>query len=220
MRVHALEYLEETATRLPEKTFLVDDSGMRTFGRVREEARRLAAALVAAGARPGRPVAILVPRGSDAVVAFLASLYAGGFYVPLDPKAPAARTRRIVASLGDAVVVSTPGLDGLAAEVAGSRPVVSVDEACRGATAPELAELDARMARTIDTDPIYTMFTSGSTGTPKGVVIPEVSSTTSTGSSTRSRSTSGPSSERRRRSSSTTRRSISGRRSPRARRSS
>jgi amino acid adenylation domain-containing protein len=172
MRVHALEYLEETAARLPEKTFLVDASGARSFGRVREEARRLAAHLVAAGARPGRPVAILVPRGADAVVAFLSSLYAGGFYVPLDPKAPAARTRRIVASLGDAVLVSAPGLEGLAAEVTGACPVVSVDESRREAREPDLAEIDARGARIIDTDPIYTMFTSGSTGTPKGVVIP------------------------------------------------
>ncbi len=172
MQVNALEYLERTAERLPGKTFLVDASGSRSFAQVRQEARRLAARLVAAGARPGRPVAVLVPRSSDAVVAFLASLYAGGFYVPLDAKAPAARTRRIVASLGDAVVVSTPGLDGLATAVAGACPLVSVDDARGEAPAPDLAALDARVARTIDTDPIYTMFTSGSTGTPKGVVIP------------------------------------------------
>jgi amino acid adenylation domain-containing protein len=172
VQTNVLEYLEKTAGRLQGKTAVADETTGISFADLRTTARKLAVQLVRAGAEPCRPVAVLLPRSVDAVVAFVAALYTGGFYVPLDVKAPAARTRRILESLGDCPVVTTAKSAGLAREVAGESRRVLVEDARQECADSSPGELDDRARRAIDADPVYTMFTSGSTGAPKGVVIP------------------------------------------------
>ncbi|MGK5637195.1 amino acid adenylation domain-containing protein [Streptomyces sp. URMC 126] len=126
-----------------------------------ERAAALADHLTGLGVAPGRPVAVVMHKGWEQVVAVLGILRAGAAYLPVDAGLPPRRVARLLAAAEATVAVTRPGTE----IPAGLRQVV-VDE--RPPTPP------ARRAEVpVDPDaPAYVIFTSGSTGEPKGVVIP------------------------------------------------
>ncbi|MCP5153996.1 MAG: amino acid adenylation domain-containing protein [Ectothiorhodospiraceae bacterium] len=130
-------------------------------------ANRLAAWLTAHGVGAGTPVGVLLERGVDMVVTWLAALKAGGAYVPLDPEHPTPRLELMLDDAGAPVVVTT---EALAARVPGfAGRVLRLDRdaaqiaACASARLPSVAGGDALA---------YVVYTSGSTGRPKGVAVP------------------------------------------------
>ncbi|MBO2449477.1 amino acid adenylation domain-containing protein [Actinomadura barringtoniae] len=137
------------AAKDPELTALVCGEAEMSFGELAGRVNRLARWLIAAGTGPGDPVAVLLPRSADAVVAMLAVLTAGAMYVPVDASQPAERVRSILADAAPKLVI----------------------------TADELAEAEhgwpagSKVTATPEpSDPAYMIYTSGSTGRPKGVV--------------------------------------------------
>ncbi|MFI8294282.1 condensation domain-containing protein, partial [Streptomyces sp. NPDC085614] len=62
-----------------------------TYAQLEERANHLADYLAERGADPGTRIGVRLPRGIDAVVAFLAILKTGAAYVPLDPAHPRER---------------------------------------------------------------------------------------------------------------------------------
>jgi hypothetical protein len=81
-----------------------------SFGELGGRVSRLARWLIAAGAGPEVPVAVLLPRSADSVVALLAVLTAGAMYVPVDLSYPAERVRFMLADAAPAVVIATQGV--------------------------------------------------------------------------------------------------------------
>lgn len=65
----------------------------------------MASALRAAGVRPGKRVAVAVPRSVEQVVALVAVVTAGGAYVPLDLAYPDERLEYILADAAPQVVL-------------------------------------------------------------------------------------------------------------------
>ncbi|MFE7275303.1 amino acid adenylation domain-containing protein [Streptomyces sp. NPDC057623] len=135
------------------------------YGELNARANRLAHRLIALGVRPEDRVAVLMRRSDHLVLALLAVLKAGGAYVGLDPRAPGARTRRILAETRAAILLTE----------AESEPT---EETCDGPVVVIVP--DASLATEPDTDPdialhpaqlAYISYTSGSTGTPKGVAV-------------------------------------------------
>jgi amino acid adenylation domain-containing protein/non-ribosomal peptide synthase protein (TIGR01720 family) len=146
----------------PDATALVQGERATTYGELNTRANRLAHRLIGLGVRPEDRVAVLTHRSDHLVTALLAVLKAGGAYVGLDPRAPGARTRRILAETRAAVLLT----DAEPSEAHGG-PVV-------------LTLTDPTLAGEPDTDPAvpvhpaqlaYVSYTSGSTGTPKGVAV-------------------------------------------------
>ncbi len=125
-------------------------------------ANRLAHRLLRLGVRPEDRVAVLMRRSDELIVALLAVLKAGGAYVGLDPRAPAARTRLVLAETGASVLL-TDGSDDTSHD--GLRTVTCTD--------PSLAtEPDTDPDVPLHADQLaYVSYTSGSTGTPKGVAV-------------------------------------------------
>ena len=157
----------------PGLTAVVCGDVAMSFGELGGRVNRLARWLMAAGAGPGDPVAVLVPRSADSVVAMLAVLTAGAIYVPVDASYPADRVRFMLADAAPLIVITTaevaggladPGVrllvldsPGAEAELAGlADGPVGAGERC-GTLAPQ--------------DAAYMIYTSGSTGRPKGVVV-------------------------------------------------
>ncbi|WP_328960661.1 amino acid adenylation domain-containing protein [Streptomyces virginiae] len=137
-----------------------------TYGELDARADRIAARLRALGVRPGEAVAVLMDRSADLVAACLGILKAGAAYLPLDARAPRARTGTVLTAAGVAVLV-TDVPDG-GPLPAGPRHVLRPDdrpaaEAGTAGTGVPSGHADALA---------YLMYTSGSTGTPKGVAVP------------------------------------------------
>ncbi|WP_335982928.1 amino acid adenylation domain-containing protein, partial [Streptomyces sp. CA2R106] len=122
-----------------------------TYAQLDERAGRLAAALVRQGVRPETPVAVMLERSADLVVAILAVLKAGGAYLPLDSRFPSSRIELILRESGAALVLTPEVLTALAQSAPDDR--AGADVPC----APD------QLA--------YIMYTSGSTGRPKGVGV-------------------------------------------------
>ncbi|WP_055554494.1 non-ribosomal peptide synthetase [Streptomyces sp. NBRC 110028] len=150
------------------------DGGARslTYGELADAKDELASALRAAGAGPGRRVAVAVPRSVEQVVALVAVVTAGGAYVPLDLAYPDERLEYILADAAPDVVLVDREQRGrltrlLARAGVPARVLVPGEEPPRTATGPA-AEAGWH-------DPAYVIYTSGSTGRPKGVVVPHSS---------------------------------------------
>ncbi|WP_293987357.1 amino acid adenylation domain-containing protein [Streptomyces sp.] len=105
-------------------------------------------------------VAVLMERSVELVVALLAVVKAGGYYVPLDARYPLAHRRTIVGETGASVVLTDAELRGQAAEL--GLAVLEVS----GAGAAEPLEISCDVEGLA-----YVMYTSGSTGRAKGVAV-------------------------------------------------
>jgi amino acid adenylation domain-containing protein len=161
--VHRL--FEARAARAPDAVALVCDDERLTFRELNERANRLAHRLRALGVGPDVPVALLLERGAEMVVALLGVLKAGGAYVALDAALPPERLAFMLADSGAAALVTGGGAADVLA--AGAVPVVRLDApgALDGEPAadPDGGAAPGHLA--------YLVYTSGSTGRPKGVAV-------------------------------------------------
>ena len=161
------------AARTPDAVAVRDARGQLSYAELDRRVRRLAGTLVAAGARTGELVAVVMERGAEQVVATLAIQLAGAAYLPVDPDLPDARRRHLLARGGCRLALTQPWLVDALEWPEDVRPLV-VDArepepvGSDGETGPGGAEVGDPAG---PDDLAYVIFTSGSTGEPKGVMI-------------------------------------------------
>ncbi|WP_432828471.1 condensation domain-containing protein [Dactylosporangium sp. CA-092794] len=144
-RAPVLDLIAARAAEAPDRDALVHDTARLSYRDLVAGYTARAEELRAAGAGPGRLVAIRQPRGIEAVVTILAVLRTGAGYLPLDPAAGDARTTAILTdAAGGAALPPDPFGSGATALLPGP------------GAGPDVA---------------YVIYTSGSTGVPNGVVI-------------------------------------------------
>jgi amino acid adenylation domain-containing protein len=144
-----------------------DAGGSLTGAQVREQARRITAAVRGHGVGIGDRVAILVPRGARLLPAILGVWSAGASYVPMDPIYPEQRLATMLGDAGAAAIVTDSSVPGAPGLPAGAAPVPVVDLATLAAAGPAAEPV-------LDLPPsaaAVTIFTSGSTGRPKAVSV-------------------------------------------------
>ncbi|RSS84909.1 non-ribosomal peptide synthetase, partial [Streptomyces sp. WAC05950] len=154
------ELFEARAASTPDAVALAHDGGTVSYAELDTRANRLAHHLTACGVGPESPVALLMERSVDLVVATLAVLKAGGAYVPMHASLPPERMAALLADTGAPVLLTDRTDPGFAHDAVVVRPG---DEKDAPEHAPGIPVHPDRLA--------YVMFTSGSTGTPKGVAV-------------------------------------------------
>ena len=161
-----LSLLESAALRFPDKTAVACRDEHYSFSGCLDLASRLGRAvrdrMDAAGVTGGNhPVPVMVSRDAGTVVAFLAVLFSGNFYVALDPDMPREKLSRILAELSPSVILSSGGAPESLRDAGYTGPVLG------------LGDVSAEPLPLPDTSPeapAYMIYTSGSTGVPKGVL--------------------------------------------------
>ncbi|MFC7897351.1 amino acid adenylation domain-containing protein [Streptomyces sp. NPDC057381] len=143
-----------------------------TYGELDTASAASASALRAAGAGPGRLVAVAVPPSVEQVVALVGTVRAGAAYVPLDLTYPDDRLEYVLADASPQVVlVDAERHDRISRLLSRAgvraRILVQGDEPPGGVTGQDTGPGWH--------DPAYVIYTSGSTGRPKGVVVPHSS---------------------------------------------
>ncbi|WP_196223272.1 non-ribosomal peptide synthetase, partial [Roseibium sp. RKSG952] len=119
-----------------------------------------------------RPVAILMEKGWEQVVAALAILEAEAAFLPIAANQPSARIATVFANAGVETVLCDRANEHLAHSLAaaGDIDVICVEPGLLNTDFPGSARRNTSESVS-PLDPAYVIYTSGSTGTPKGVVI-------------------------------------------------
>nr|WP_282959546.1 non-ribosomal peptide synthetase [Pseudomonas palleroniana] len=165
------ELFEQQVLRNPDAVALEFDGQSLSYAELNAQANQLAHHLIALGVQPDERVAIALERGTQMIVALLASLKAGAAYVPLDPAYPAQRLAFMLADSAPRVLLSEYAVLPLLGALPEGLQVVTLNSALQpwrelSEHNPSAAELGLGGEHLA-----YVLYTSGSTGTPKGVMI-------------------------------------------------
>ncbi|MGB6329963.1 MAG: amino acid adenylation domain-containing protein [Halarcobacter sp.] len=168
MQKNILEYLENTVQIYSSKTAIIDDKNTINFHNLQKEAKIIASYLQEKQVKNNTPIGIFLPKSINAIKSFLAVLYNGDFYVPLDIKNPITRLNSIIKNIDLKYIITDMNSSKLLKDLDEGTELIFLDNIN---LKKEISFDFTNYDLSIDTDPAYLINTSGSTGTPKGVII-------------------------------------------------
>jgi amino acid adenylation domain-containing protein len=141
---------------------IIDHQGEMSYQELFAEATNLATIIQQSNYPSGSPVGILLEKGREQVIACLAILFTGHYFIPINLANPSNRLSLLIQESNLRGIVTTKKL---AHRYQLSRTVtIDID-------APKLQSSIISIANPKSSDIAYVIYTSGSTGVPKGVVI-------------------------------------------------
>ncbi|MEI2455272.1 amino acid adenylation domain-containing protein [Lysobacter firmicutimachus] len=161
------QLFERQAAQRPDAIALAFEGRRLSYAELNARANRWARRLRLLGVGPDARVGVCLQRSEHLVIALLATLKAGGAYLPLDPALPSERLQQLLDEAAPVAVLTESALESRLP--ATSLPVVALD---RDTTASVLAghDLDPAEVGLGERHLAYVIYTSGSTGRPKGVM--------------------------------------------------
>ncbi|WP_375772564.1 non-ribosomal peptide synthase/polyketide synthase [Archangium gephyra] len=161
--VHRL--FEAQVRRAPDAPALRFGTEELTYGELNARANQLAHHLRQLGVGPEVLVGLCLERSPELVVSILATLKAGGAWLPLDPSLPSERLDFIASDAEPRVLITHSSLMQRVGERA---PVLLVDEHWERVERESEEDLDVDVH---GGNLAYVIYTSGSTGRPKGTLL-------------------------------------------------
>ncbi|MCX8566191.1 MAG: glycopeptidolipid biosynthesis protein [Glomeribacter sp. 1016415] len=159
------ELFAEQAKRKPETIALFFEDQQLSYAELNAQANRLAHRLLKQGIKPDIPVALLLQRSPQLIIATLAVLKAGGAYMPLHELDPDDRLQSVLNETGAPLILTDSTLQARCKNLAVQVLVVDIDASLANESSqnPNVFCVPEQLA--------YLMYTSGSTGRPKGIGI-------------------------------------------------
>jgi non-ribosomal peptide synthetase component F len=162
------EIFERQVERTPEAVAVVYGEQSVSYRELEERANKLAHYLRGQGVGPESRVAIGLERGIDMVVCQLATLKAGGGYLPLDLACPMARLKVMVEDARPVLLLARGGGEERWAALGVDLSVIDLDQPEKPWERMPSIALESRGSRE---SLAYIIYTSGSTGEPRGVMV-------------------------------------------------
>lgn len=180
------DFLQRSATRLPDKVALIYDSQRLTYVEIEHMANRLANALIEQGLKRGDRVAIYLNNSIEAVIGIFATLKAGGVFVVINHTTKRDKLIYILNNCRATALLAEARLGGKSAEeIKAQTPSLKLTVLCGKNASTVAAECEQCQGYesiqaeysiqppprvNIDLDLACLIYTSGSTGDPKGVM--------------------------------------------------
>ena len=149
------------AAKMPDMPALLTQNESVSYQQMQTQVNRLAAHLIGQGLAPAEPVAVVMPKSIDAVIAALAIQTAGGCYTPVNADYENQRLIEILSDLEPFAVLTSGD-----ASLSLSCPLLNMDKLDLSAESEQRPEI-----RQSGEDLAYIVYTSGTTGVPKGVML-------------------------------------------------
>ncbi|WND83122.1 non-ribosomal peptide synthase/polyketide synthase [Lysobacter capsici] len=162
---------ERQARLTPDATALVAGELSLSYAELDRRADALARRLIARGVAAEQGVALLLRRSPELVIATLAVLKAGAYYLPLHEQHPDERLVLLLAETDTVLLIADASIEGRDLDGSKLTPsqVLRVDRADEDAAPASTVAAPLPVAHPRQL--AYVMFTSGSTGRPKGVAV-------------------------------------------------
>lgn len=172
MQKNVLEYLENSVKTFPNKIAFTDAEREYTYLEFSNEAKNIATEICKVVSEINKPIMVFVDRNVKCLIGFMAVLYSGNFYVPIDNKMPKQRILNVYNQVNPVAVLCLNEDMELAKEIMPETKIISLESSeDENLLNADLEILEERRNKILDIDPVYVIFTSGSTGMPKGIVI-------------------------------------------------
>ncbi|CAK9099421.1 Linear gramicidin synthase subunit C [Includes: ATP-dependent valine adenylase (ValA) (Valine activase), partial [Durusdinium trenchii] len=164
--------VEAQAQRTPHRISVSAEGVNLSYRKLDERSNRLANFLRFAGVQHEVQVPVLLDRGADLVVSWLAVLKAGGAVMPMDPKFPTERLRAVLQEASACIILTEVKHAARVSEACDpSTRVVTLDADWDDVIALASCARPANVEEQSDRTLAYVIYTSGSTGRPKGVML-------------------------------------------------
>ena len=168
MHNHVLKDLKNTAEKFPDKKAFCGEHSALTFQQLDHAVDTIGTFILEQNIRKS-PVVVFMEKSPEEVATFFGIIRAGSYYVPIDAEMPSVRIHLILENVKSPLLICDDSTFEKAGELGFSGSIVKYYEILEGGKIDETSLSEVYNA-SIDTDPLYIVFTSGSTGVPKGVV--------------------------------------------------
>ena len=122
-----LEYLENSENKYSDKIAVIDENGKYTYKELTEISKKIGSA-ISKIIEPRNPVPVLMEKGKDTLATFFGAVYAGCFYVLLNPDLPKTRLEHIINVLGAKNIVTDKSHEDIAFELINKENVLYIEE--------------------------------------------------------------------------------------------
>jgi acyl-CoA synthetase (AMP-forming)/AMP-acid ligase II len=170
-----IDHFDKAAERWPDRAFLVDDAGTRSYRQVQQQSQRIARALHAAGAGPGSRVAVYAANSARPFECVIGALRAGCVWVPVSSRNHLDDTVHTMEQTRTTLLFHGAEYGEQVSQLRARCPQLQQTVALDGGLEDWLAAPEDASAVPdvpVAADDVATLFSSGgTTGRPKGVMM-------------------------------------------------